>query len=127
MPVRSTFVLFAPFTRVPPTYIEPMELAVGAVLVLMLVYLFVYSRWRKWEIARERKRKPRKAAAGGLIAPFDEVFHPTAYTASLIWEAEQSIPAPAPNADGGRLDLASGRITIDLNDRDGRSSHGLAT
>lgn len=68
-------------------------------------------------IPRQRKKKPRKRSGGGLIAPFDEVFHPTAYTANLIWEAEQSTPAPAPNADGTRPDLASGRITIHLDAR----------
>jgi hypothetical protein len=51
------------------------------------------------------------------MAPFDEIFHPTAYTANLIWEAEQSAPAPAPNADGTRPDLSSGRITIHVDER----------
>jgi len=91
-----------------------MEFAIAGVVLLLLIFPFVYPRWRRWEIARERKRNPRRRSRGGLIAPFDEVFHPTAYSANLIWEAEQSMPAPAPNADGVRPDLASGRITIHL-------------
>ena len=94
-----------------------MEFVIAGIVVLFVIYPFAYPRWRRWEIARERRKNPRKVPSGGLIAPFDEVFHPTAYTANLIWEAEQSIPAPAPNADGNRSDLADGRITIQLNGR----------
>ena len=91
-----------------------MALVIGGIAVLLAIFPFVYPRWRRWEIAREKRRNPRRAAAGGLIAPFDEVFHPTAYSANLLWEAEQSIPAATPDADGTRPDLASGHIRISL-------------
>lgn len=95
-----------------------MELAIGGIAVLLAIFPFVYPRWRRWEIAREKERNPRKVSTGGLIAPFDEVFHPTAYSAHLLWEAEKSIPAATPDADGSRPDFASGRITISLPERE---------
>ena len=91
-----------------------MEFILAGIVVLAIIFPLAYPRWRRWEIARERKKNPRKRPSGGLIAPFDEVFHPTAYTANLIWEAETTLPAPAPNADGNRPDLANGRINIQL-------------
>ena len=91
-----------------------MEFLFGGIAVLCVVYLFAYPSWRRWEIERDRKRHPRKVPVGGLVAPFDEVFHPTAYEANLLWDAESVLPAPAPNADGLRPDLDSGRITIDV-------------
>jgi hypothetical protein len=91
-----------------------MELLIAGIAVVLVIYPFVYPRWRKWEVAREKTRHPRKVSAGGLVAPFDEVFHPTAYTAILLWEAEKSIPAPTPDRDGNWPDLESGRITISL-------------
>jgi hypothetical protein len=90
------------------------EIVIAGIAVVLVIYPFIYPRWRKWEIAREKKRNPRKVSAGGLVAPFDEVFHPTAYTANLLWEAEKSIPAPTPDADGNWPDLESGRITISV-------------
>ena len=91
-----------------------MGFVIAAMAVVLVICPFAYPHWRKWEIVREKKRKPRKASAGGLVAPFDEVFHPTAYSAILLWEAEKSIPAPTPDADGNWPDLESGRITISL-------------
>jgi hypothetical protein len=93
-----------------------MELVIIGVAAVLVIYPFAYPRWRKWEIAREKRRNPRKVSAGGLVAPFDEVFHPTAHSAILLWEAEKSIPAPTPDADGNWPDLDNGRITISLPD-----------
>jgi hypothetical protein len=62
--------------------------------------------------------EPTQGCRGRAIAPFDEVFHPTAYSANLLWEAEQSIPAATPDADGTRPDLASGHIRISLPEPD---------
>jgi len=106
-----------------------MEFVIAGVAVVLVVFPFVFPRWRKWEIAREKRRKPRKASAGGLVAPFDEVFHPTAHSAILLWEAEKSIPAPTPDADGNWPGIGSGRITISLPEAEKgeelRSSRGL--
>lgn len=84
------------------------------VAVLYTAFFFAYPRWRKWEIARERRRHPNRAVAG-LVGSVDEVFHPEAHQARLVWEAQQEVPAPAPDSDGSRPDLASGRIVIRLN------------
>jgi len=99
-----------------------MEFLFIGIAVLCVAYLFAYPRWRRWEIARDRKRNARTVPVGGLVAPFDEVFHPMAYEANLIWDAESVLPAPAPNADGVRPDLDSGRITINV----APSQHGLS-
>ncbi|MCU1406757.1 MAG: hypothetical protein JWQ43_3060 [Glaciihabitans sp.] len=91
-----------------------MEFVLGGGFVVLAIFPFVYPRWRRWEIMREHKRNPRQVSAGGLIAPFDEVFHPTAYTANLLWEAEKTIPAPTPDADNNWPDLRTGRIAISI-------------
>jgi hypothetical protein len=96
------------------------EFVIAGMAVVLVTSPFVYPRWRKWEIAREKRRNPRKVSAGGLVAPFDEVFHPTAYSAILVWEAEKSIPAPTPDADSNWPLLDSGRITICLRDTENR-------
>jgi hypothetical protein len=79
---------------------------------LAIAYLFAYPSWRRWEIERDRKRKSRTVPAGGLVAPFDEIFHPTAYEATLLWDAQAVLPVPAPDSDGTRPDLASGTIRL---------------
>lgn len=84
----------------------------GTVTVAFVVFLFAYPSWRRWEIEHDRRRNPRTVPIGGLVAPLDEVFHPAAFEANLIWEAEKVIPAPAPDGDDTRPDLASGRIRI---------------
>ncbi|CAO1654110.1 hypothetical protein I6E81_07590 [Salinibacterium sp. NG22] len=95
-----------------------MGITLAIIGVAVVVLPFLWPLWRKWEISRERETSPRKRMSGGFIAPFDEVFHPTAYSAHLLWEAEQSIPAPAPDSDDDNAlpDLADGRIVIHVND-----------
>jgi hypothetical protein len=81
-------------------------------VALTVAYLFAYPRWRRWEIERDHARRGRSVPVGGLVAPFDEIFHPTAYEANLLWDAQTELPAPAPNSDGNRPNLASGKITL---------------
>ena len=83
-------------------------------LCFWIAFFLAFPSWRKWEIERERRRNPKTAPVGALVAPFDEVFHPHAYVANLEWQAQQEVPAPAPDSDGSRPDLASGRIRISL-------------
>ena len=91
-----------------------MEYVILGAGALLVVFLFVFPSWRRWEVERDRRRHPHKVPTGALLVPFDEVFHPAAYEANLAWEAEQEMPAPAPDSDGSRPDLGSGRIRIDL-------------
>jgi hypothetical protein len=105
---------------------EAMELLLIGVFAFFVVYLFAYPSWRRWELARDAKRNRRVIPMGGLDAPIDEVFHPSAHEANLIWAAEKVVPAPAPNADGNRPDLDSGRITISV-DSDTRTEICPAT
>ncbi|TFD93412.1 hypothetical protein E3T61_04795 [Cryobacterium lactosi] len=101
-----------------------MDFVIAGMVVVLVIFPFVYPRWRKLEIVRKKKRNPRKVSAGGLVAPFDEVFHPTAYSAILLWEAEKSIPAPTPDADGNWPDLECGRITISIGETENRATSG---
>ncbi|GAA1845414.1 hypothetical protein ACFQZV_10005 [Microbacterium koreense] len=39
-------------------------------------------------------------SSGGLLG-FDELFHPSAHSARIVWEAEQEITVPAPTPDKG--------------------------
>jgi len=94
-----------------------MELVLVGVIVFYAVFFFIYPSWRRWEIERERVRHPERTPAAGVVGAIDEVFHPNAYQAKLIWEAQQELPVPAPDADGTRPDLDSGRVRIDLGTR----------
>lgn len=91
-----------------------MEWIILGGLVFWVAFFFVFPRWRRWEIERDRRRAPRTAPVGALVAPFDEVFHPHAYFANLEWDAQRELPIPAPDADGLRPDLDSGRISISV-------------
>lgn len=44
--------------------------------------------------ARRRGRWKRAQSAG--MGPFDEIFHPGAYQATISWEVQTELPAPAP-------------------------------
>jgi hypothetical protein len=99
-----------------------MGLVIAGRAVALVIFAFVYPHWRKWEIAREKKRTPRKVSAGGLVAPFDEVFHPTAYSAIFLWEAEKSIPAPHTGC-GRQLARSSERSDHGLSSRDAEQCH----
>lgn len=68
------------------------------VLILSVPVVFAsvaYSMRR-----RHRSGDPSGPSSGGLLG-FDELFHPSAHDARLIWEAAQEIPIPAPTPDKG--------------------------
>ncbi|MEO7122748.1 MAG: hypothetical protein ABI400_06450 [Lacisediminihabitans sp.] len=48
-----------------------------------------------WLVTAERRRQRQKIQSG-TIGCFDELFHPEAYQANIIWQAETELPAPAP-------------------------------
>ncbi len=58
--------------------------------------------------------KWRRQGGGFMGAGFDEVFHPNAKEARLIWEIQAELPAPAAVAEDPPFDLEAGRITIML-------------
>jgi hypothetical protein len=64
-----------------------------------------------WLVKGEKKRQ-RESVQSGVIGTFDEIFHPAAYQANQIWEAQLELPAPAPTP--GDRDRSSGKITITL-------------
>jgi hypothetical protein len=74
--------------------------------------------------ARRRQRAGDHGApsSAGLLG-FDELFHPSAHNARIVWEAEQAIPAPAPTPDTGPGVIeAGGRITIEVELPPGRAT-----
>jgi hypothetical protein len=55
-------------------------------------------------------------SSGGLLG-FDELFHPSAHEARIVWEAEQEIPVPAPTPDKGPgIIEADRRIVVSISD-----------
>jgi hypothetical protein len=70
-------------------------------------------------VAFSIRRRPasgngRVPSSGGLLG-LDELFHPSAHNARVVWEAEREIPAPAPTPDKGPGVIeSSGRITIEV-------------
>ena len=91
-----------------------MEFVIIAVAVFYTAFFFAYPTWRKWEVARERRRHPGRTPTQGMVGTLDEVFHPHAYYAKLEWEAQQELPVPIPDSDRLRPDVYSGRVKIDL-------------
>jgi hypothetical protein len=72
-----------------------------------------------WLIKGERE-KARNSPQRGVIDSMDEIFHPEARAARLLWQAQIEVPAPAPSP-GDRI-LEEGKITIDIDDtRDEKS------
>ncbi len=71
-----------------------------------------------WGVLAPKERKRRldgTGASGGGLLGMDELFHPGAYNARMLWEAEQIIPVPAPTPDKGPGVIeASSRITIEV-------------
>lgn len=50
-----------------------------------------------WMVRSEREQQKRTPTAG-MIGIADEIFHPGAHQADLIWVAQTEMPAPAPLA-----------------------------
>lgn len=64
---------------------------------------------------RRQRRGDRDAPSSAGLFGFDELFHPSAHNARIIWEAEQEIPVPAPTPDKGPGVIeADARITIEV-------------
>ena len=84
------------------------------IAVFYIAFFLAYPSWAKWERERNRRNGTHRTVTAGLVGPIDEVFHPNAYQAALIWEAQQELPVPAPDSDKTRPDLDSGRIVIDV-------------
>ncbi|BDZ46501.1 hypothetical protein [Naasia aerilata] len=88
---------------------EGTRLVVTGVVVglgLLLLGTFFSAPWRGSADKRRRRRRLQSNALG----PFDEIWHPTARDANLIWQAQTEAPAPAPLPGDGLGE--SGRITI---------------
>lgn len=69
-------------------------------------------------LGRRRPKGDGALSSAGLLG-FDELFHPSAHEARVVWEAEQETPAPAPTPDTGPGVIERGRrITITVADTD---------
>lgn len=62
-----------------------------------------------WMVKAEKRRQRRKIQSG-TIGCLDEVFHPEAYQANIIWQAQTEMPAPAPLA--GDKAFPDGKIVL---------------
>jgi len=62
----------------------------GGSLVAWLVTL-------PWTI-KDTRQQQRDGTTSGVIGSVDEAFHPEAFQAALIWEAENRAPAPSPTS-----------------------------
>jgi len=97
---------------------EWVAIGAAAIVVVFALFLLSWPFWAAWERERGRRRNPsgiRPGGAGaGMMGVVDEVFHPNARNAQLIWQAQQELPAPAPDSDKGWDELQRGRIRIEL-------------
>ena len=80
------------------------------VLAIPIVFAWVGFSMRR----RQKVDAQSQPSSGGLLG-FDELFHPSAHNARIVWEAEQEIPVPAPTPDKGPGIIVAGRrIVIEL-------------
>lgn len=73
---------------------------------LLVLAWFVAMPW----LVSAEKRRQRQRVQARVIGPFDEIFHPSAYQANIVWEVQTEAPAPAPLP--GDKALQDGRIVI---------------
>lgn len=66
-----------------------------------------------WMVRSEREQQKRTPTAG-MIGIADEIFHPGAHQADLIWVAQTEMPAPAPVAGDP---FPEGKVSIVLHAR----------
>lgn len=84
--------------------------AIAIILSVPAVFAAVAFSTRR----RHRAGDHDAPSSAGLLG-FDELFHPSAHNARIIWEAEQEIPVPAPTPDKGPGVIEAGaRITIEV-------------
>ncbi|MEV8241936.1 hypothetical protein AB0O90_16955 [Microbacterium testaceum] len=85
-----------------------------ATVAVVLCVPFVFAAVAYAVGRRQRRAGASPVSSGGLLG-FDELFHPAAHDARIVWEAEQEIPLPAPTPDRGPGVIeAGGRITIEV-------------
>ncbi|KRC62435.1 hypothetical protein ASE14_00930 [Agromyces sp. Root81] len=83
-------------------------IALAGIFVAPLSIWFLSLPW----IVQAEKRRQARSVQSGVIGTFDEIFHPEAHAANVIWEAQKELPAPLPLP--GDKALNSGRIRIEL-------------
>lgn len=90
------------------------EMVTLAAVAFVFVLIIVVSLWtRSYQRKHPGSLKP-GSGSGGILAVFDEIFHPAAAESRQLQQVELELPAPAP-VPGGPADLAAGRISISLN------------
>ena len=72
-----------------------MEILLVVGIAAVAVLLLMMPAMLKAETKKKRQKDPRYQPPGSF-GVFDEVFHPTAYTAFQELEAQKEVPAPAP-------------------------------
>ncbi len=87
------------------------DLVAPAALLLLAALLVVSLALMPWDLRRQRERR-RRIVPAGLVGGIDEVFHPEAHEALLVWEAQLEAPAPAPTP--GAPPFPDGRIVLRL-------------
>ena len=87
------------------------DLLAPAALLLLAAVLAASLVALPWDLRRHRERR-RHVAPAGLVGGIDEVFHPEAHEAQLIWRAQVETPAPVPAP--GEPPFPDGRITLML-------------
>lgn len=87
-----------------------MEWLVGPIAVLVVVAVCATPFALRAAVRRRRRDDPGYAPPGFGGGPFEELYHPAAYEAKLLRDAQTVVPAPAPTP--GDPPLESGRIRI---------------
>ncbi|TQJ32645.1 hypothetical protein [Microbacterium sp. SLBN-146] len=88
-----------------------------ATIVIVLAVPIVFAGVGLSTRFRQRSGDQSAPSSGGLMG-IDELFHPSAHNARLVWDAEQVIPIPSPTPDKGPGVIEPGnRIVIDVPSR----------
>lgn len=81
---------------------------------LALLFALPFTLFGAYLDARRRSRRGEQGPTSGGLLGFDELFHPAAHEAPLVWETEVELPAPAPTPGDGPGVIRGRRIVIDV-------------
>ncbi len=92
---------------------------IAAVIMWTFLGMLFALPFSLFAVHLDTKRRARRGepgpTSGGLLG-FDELFHPAAHEARLVWEAEVELPAPAPTPGDGPGVIQGRRIAIEIAD-----------
>jgi hypothetical protein len=84
-------------------------------IIAVLIVLGIVAQRFGWI---DFSNKARSGGSGSIAGIGDEVFHPTRFETQIELDRQTILPAPAPLAGDGDKGVYSGKVSLDLNNRE---------